>query len=188
MTNQQKNRANARNAKNSTGPRSQAGKARSSRNALRHGLNARPTVDLVTRYLDLILEQRSPDLNKLTANSTFQAAYALAEAEARLDRVRTFEERFLRDYRSGADLASYLTRIENSVTITRRSIDGCSGEVEELLLQRHGLVQYEEEHTECVKVLSVGEYMRVLGRYRSEAESRRRTALRRYIRELEEVL
>ena len=46
MTSAEQADANRRNAENSTGPRTVAGKARSSRNALKHGLSARKVVML----------------------------------------------------------------------------------------------------------------------------------------------
>ena len=44
MTSIKRFRANRRNAKKSTGPRTQAGKARSKMNALKHGLDAETVI------------------------------------------------------------------------------------------------------------------------------------------------
>ena len=44
MTTDAQNEANRRNAKKSTGPRSQAGKAVASQNALKHGLTAKRVI------------------------------------------------------------------------------------------------------------------------------------------------
>ena len=44
MTSLQQIEANRRNAQNSTGPRTEAGKQRSSRNAVRHGLTAETVI------------------------------------------------------------------------------------------------------------------------------------------------
>ena len=45
MTSLKQIEANRRNAENSTGPRSEAGKQRSSRNAIRHGLTAETVIE-----------------------------------------------------------------------------------------------------------------------------------------------
>ena len=45
MTSQRKLNANRRNARNSTGPRSERGKARAALNAVTHGLSSRPVLD-----------------------------------------------------------------------------------------------------------------------------------------------
>ena len=45
MTSLKQIEANRRNAENSTGPRSEAGKQRSSRNAVRHGLTAETDIE-----------------------------------------------------------------------------------------------------------------------------------------------
>ena len=45
MTSLKQIEANRRNAENSTGPRSEAGKQRSSRNAVRHGLTAETVIE-----------------------------------------------------------------------------------------------------------------------------------------------
>lgn len=49
MTSALKTVSNRRNAKKSTGPKSEAGKARSALNALRHGLSVQPTFDAATQ-------------------------------------------------------------------------------------------------------------------------------------------
>ena len=49
MTSLKQIEANRRNAKDSTGPRSKAGKQRSSRNAVRHGLTAETVIEPLER-------------------------------------------------------------------------------------------------------------------------------------------
>jgi hypothetical protein len=85
--------SNRRNALLSTGPRSDAGRHRSSLNALRHGLTARivvlPTEDL------LAYQVFSADFFASLAPETFaerQCAQTIVDTQWRLNRVRTIEE------------------------------------------------------------------------------------------------
>lgn len=88
--------ANRRNARQSTGPRTEIGKKTSSLNALRHGLTARvvvlPTEDLAayTRFADEYLVDLAPE--------TFperQCAQTIIDTQWRLNRVRTLEDGML---------------------------------------------------------------------------------------------
>ena len=96
MTSARKVRTNRANARASTGPKTSAGRARSARNALRHGLNV-PIADL---------EVFSPEVERLAeAISGTQPGDAQLErhvrlvAEAQIDmlRVRQARDRFLAD-------------------------------------------------------------------------------------------
>jgi hypothetical protein len=84
MASEQQIAANRRNARNSTGPRSSAGKGRASRNAYRHGLSVGVSAPLAPR-----LEMR---VRKIAGNSddalTLEAAREIALAELDLARVR----------------------------------------------------------------------------------------------------
>lgn len=79
-------RANRRNAKLSTGPKSQAGKARTARNALRHGLavpiSALPVLDAAVERLAQRLAGPRPPEDHL------ENARQLAEAQVDISRVR----------------------------------------------------------------------------------------------------
>jgi hypothetical protein len=88
--------ANRRNAQQSTGPRTEAGKKTSSLNALRHGLTSRivvlPTEDLTAynRFSDEFLVDLAP--------ATFaerQCAQTIIDTQWRLNRVRTIEDGML---------------------------------------------------------------------------------------------
>lgn len=87
--------ANRRNAKKSTGPRTEEGKRRTSRNALRHGLSLRPghpgspaeTVEQFITDLLLVYGHQQKELR--------QVARLLAEADAELARVRHVRREFL---------------------------------------------------------------------------------------------
>jgi hypothetical protein len=88
--------ANRRNARQSTGPRTEIGKKTSSLNALRHGLTSRivvlPTEDLVayTRFSEEFLVDLAPE--------TFaerQYAQTIIDTQWRLNRVRALEDGML---------------------------------------------------------------------------------------------
>jgi hypothetical protein len=88
--------ANRRNAQQSTGPRSEAGKKISSLNALRHGLTARvvvlPSEDLAAygKFSEEFLASLAPE--------TFperQCAQTIIDTQWRLNRVRSLEEGML---------------------------------------------------------------------------------------------
>ena len=86
MTSDRRREANGANATASTGPRSKAGKARSSKNALRHGLN-------VSIWDDVALTGRAKELAARIAGPNPDAerlvrARTIAEAQITLDRVR----------------------------------------------------------------------------------------------------
>lgn len=77
--------ANKRNAQKSKGPKSQAGKKRSSRNAYRHGLSGPPMTDRSeTKFKDLA--------RKFAGNAsdakTLEAAEQVAAADLELQRIR----------------------------------------------------------------------------------------------------
>lgn len=87
MTSEARIRANRRNALKGTGPRTLAGKTRSRRNALRHGLAA-------TKLVDATLTSASRQLAKaLCGNvedrSLFERALLVAESEFVLFRIRS---------------------------------------------------------------------------------------------------
>ena len=96
MATRRQKKANRRNAKRSTGPRTPEGKARSSQNACKHGLFARDTVlpdENPEEFLDLIgtLEQ------ELNAIGGFERRLVchIADAEWRIRRIVRLESGFL---------------------------------------------------------------------------------------------
>jgi hypothetical protein len=80
--------ANRRNAQKSTGPRSVAGRKRSSQNAYRHGLSLRiSTIELETQ-IDILARQIAGD-----ATDTRALAWAKIAAEAELEKQRVSQFR-----------------------------------------------------------------------------------------------
>ena len=91
MTSERKQKANRANARLSTGPKSANGKARSAKNALRHGLNSSVLSDPclaeeVERMAHRIAGERA-------GSELLACARAIAEAQIDLQRVRTYRLR-----------------------------------------------------------------------------------------------
>ena len=77
--------ANRRNARKSTGPRSEPGKKRASQNAFRHGLTVRMTSVEFERQVETLARQIAGDTED---KMTLEFARVAAEAELELVRVR----------------------------------------------------------------------------------------------------
>lgn len=87
MTSPQQSAANRANAQKSTGPRSQAGKARSARNALKHGLAAPVALDSAIAGHIMSLA-RSVVGDQADDSPMWIYAQQIAEAELDLARIR----------------------------------------------------------------------------------------------------
>lgn len=75
-------------SRRATGPKTAAGKAVSSQNARRHGLNAPPDEDLVTAWLNVILNSGGDTMEEANADyPRREAALRLAIAEAHYHRA-----------------------------------------------------------------------------------------------------
>ncbi len=79
--------ANRANAQKSTGPKTAAGRARSSRNALRHGLSAQLPPDPASEAQIEALTQAI--IGDSTTPEAFEAAREIAEAHVELMRIRS---------------------------------------------------------------------------------------------------
>lgn len=110
MVSARKIEANRANAQASTGPKTARGKARSARNALRHGLSLSVWADP-----NLAKEVRALAL-KLAANQSIevlQDALLVAETQIELNRIRRARRNLLRQHRGGLNRASG-EMVENS--------------------------------------------------------------------------
>jgi hypothetical protein len=181
MATERQRAANRQNASKSTGPKSEGGKRRSSQNARRHGLTTPPSVDRVRFHLRLILGDAAAELAPLTADPYLQAARTLAEAEARLEKVRAAEDGFLLAQEEGRHLDDHLKRVSEVICREWREVKGVSEGVSRLILASRGDVPYRETRKVTVSWESVAARLRTLLRYRREAEVRRQKALRNWI-------
>ena len=87
MATEKQIRANRENAKKSTGPRTAAGRARSSRNALRHGLSLPVTLDAETsaksdRIRQILVAEEDDEAKRMAALEFTQAQLDLLRIRA----------------------------------------------------------------------------------------------------------
>jgi len=148
--------------RNATGPKTAAGKAVSSQNARRHGLNAPPEEYLVTAWFNLILNNGEDALEEPNAGDPRrEAALRLAIAEARyrsaLHKVDTHDT----DPNSAQQVANKL------YADVRFVLDGLPERVAEF-----GLQQVEK------LLVEAGRERRLYRRYLGEARAERRKALK----------
>ena len=96
MTTNAQIKANGKNAKKSTGPRSEEGKARSAKNALKHGLLARDTVLPGEDPADFDRQLSALEADIQPANSLeFELVRQIADAQWRMHRLTRLEGGFL---------------------------------------------------------------------------------------------
>ena len=181
MTSDRRNAANRANARKSTGPRSAEGKRRVSRNARRHGLTTQLDYAVVKSWIEAILDD--PKLHGVEmGHDALGLVASLAEAEARLERVRRAEFRFLEDYHALGRAADHLEKR----VVTKRVRTVYKGPP---LMSSHGKsknARYElvsEHRTVTVKIRqkSYATELRRLFRYHREAECARQRALKAWI-------
>jgi hypothetical protein len=180
MTTNRQLAANRANARRSTGPKTAAGKVRSAGNSRRHGLTAPPDADALRAWYRLILADPSASLDPLERDPRQRAAHDLADAEARLQRVRLAEEQYFRNPEgdfSRAELDMIETR---DILLDGAEHFGWDKEGRRLL----GRVSKMLQRWTVRRQKSQKHRGRLLARYRGVAEARRRTALRRWITEI----
>jgi hypothetical protein len=107
--------ANRRNARKSTGPKTAAGKAASSRNALTHGLTASIADAEVRAYYEIIRETVPLEGRGIDAARAELRALELATAEARPARARRAEVNTLSEGDSAARLLPGIESVDDCV-------------------------------------------------------------------------
>ena len=156
------------------GPKTAAGKAMSSQNARRHGLNAPPEEDQVTAWFNLILNNGEDALEEFNADDLRrEAALRLAIAEARYHRALHKVDTHDTEPNSAQQVANKL------YADIRFVLDGLSEKVADgpadpfdLEYAGFGLRQVEK----CL--VEVGRERRLYKRYLGEARAQRKKALK----------
>ncbi|MBF9057969.1 hypothetical protein HKCCSP123_02120 [Rhodobacterales bacterium HKCCSP123] len=169
---------NLANAQKSTGPRSMEGKARSARNAMRHGAMASPPEEVVVRWLAIILNRPNLAMEDLDFSMPpMRGALTLAQAEAR--HVQAVGA--LQDFEAGeADPSSKLLEdlaFQETLLQLCQAGDG-----------DRGLLRLAEDlYAKCLnriedEIASGGKRHRMLKRYVRETRTKRKAALRAWLR------
>jgi hypothetical protein len=122
-----KQEANQRNARKSTGPRSPDGRARASRNALKHGLAAASRDPGHARTVDELVQDL---LNELEISQEYSPELlAIVEAEIDLLRARSIRASLLRDLlnqskgdATGDSVATLLDQLSRADRYERRAL------------------------------------------------------------------
>ena len=179
MTSDRQRRANAANARKSTGPRTARGRAVSSKNARTHGLTVPPPWDDVTRYYRTIMRDTTAFPDPADRDPVMSAALALAEAEAHLARCVEAERRNLLRMAERAGNGAHVD-FEGMLSRVGEKLDDL--DVLEAMLARveepwmiEGLKILIQAHPD--RPAALHRRIRTLRRYRREAEARRRKAL-----------
>lgn len=187
MATQAQIEANRRNAQKSTGPNTRLGKATSTFNARKHGLNAWLDAASVTGWFRIILDDAAAYANPSDNSESSRAARWLAEAEARLEQVWREEEAFLLDPDPGGVDAENVKGIEDDIEMMHDiAYDLMGGWNGSGGMDREGLkiVERLEKFNIRQKINAANrrtKQTRLLSRYRAEAEAQRNKALKHWI-------
>ena len=181
MTSERQKRANAANAAKSTGPRTAEGRARSAGNARKHGLNSAPPWDDISPYLTLITG--SAHIDPLTQDALSRAARDLAEAEARLARSLMAERRHVVHM---AEIAA-----QQPPSVAEKTAQAAKETEGSVALTEWQRARFSDAAVAKVKKVrpppdpnrpaALRQTLKLLMRYRKEAEAHRRKALRRWL-------
>lgn len=166
MTSKAQRSANRRNAKKSTGPKTNKGKAASSANARKHGLTTAPEHRLAQNWYRVILNDITAIPSSLKQNAREEAAYILAQTEARLDRIRRVEEnmhlKISSQTLSDPEHFGFPEDVVKSLNSDTRSMLRLATQAS----KAQGAIRKDQIH--------------LLARYRREAEAAQRDAFRRW--------
>jgi hypothetical protein len=156
-----------------TGPKTAAGKAVSSQNAYRHGLNAPPEEYLVTAWFNLILNNGEDALEEPNASDPRrEAALRLAIAEARYHRALHKGDTHDREPNSAQQVAIKL------LADVRLVLDGMPRKISEGPADPFDLEYAEFGVRQLEKLMvEVGRERRLYRRYLGEARAQRKKAL-----------
>ena len=158
---------------NATGPRTPEGKAMSSQNARRHGLNAPPDEELVSTWFNVILNNCGDDHEEPSARDPRrEAALRLAIAEARYHRALHKVDTHDREPNSAQQVANKL------LADVRLVLDGMPRKISEGPADPFDL-EYTEFGVRQLErlMVEVGRERRLYRRYLGEARTQRKKAL-----------
>ncbi len=170
--------ANRRNAKKSTGPRSKSGRQRTSRNAYRHGLAARPILNAVATKQVEELTRKILGSNRDALTREF--ARSAAEATLDLARVRRMKiplfERFAGEpIRNARELPSPGREAQPAVNAAVQQQASALGD--QVLLSAGTRSHYKRDQKSDAIFQTLAE-LHVLERYERRISSRRDRAIR----------
>jgi hypothetical protein len=133
-------KTNRANSKNSTGPKTEAGKQRSSRNALRHGLTAQ-TVVMPSEDLELYESHKKSFHDDHSPKGSLESnlVQALADATWRLNRVAALEANLLavsaNDVQDSMALIAFLERQAKAIAALSLHSQRLSRQIEKTAAQ-----------------------------------------------------
>ena len=160
--------------RNAKGPKTASGKAVSSQNARRHGLNAPPEEYLVTAWFNVILNNAGGDQEEPSAaDPRREAALRLAIAEARYHRALHKVDTHESEPRSAQQLAMKLRQeIWDVLAVMPKKIADGPPDPHALAYANFAIKQLEELFAQ------ISRERRLYRRYLGEARAQRKKALR----------
>lgn len=182
MTSSKQIKSNAANAQKSTGPKTPTGKSNSSQNATSHGLNSPPPWDEVTHWYRAILDDAEAVPDFMTMSERSRLALRLAETEAQLRRTEKAERNYLKRAFERAGDGKYVTLKDlissgnldlSNIDVLKYILENTKDSDEVAIL--NVLIKESSEHVSLLRKKAV-----TFSRYRRQAESRRRKAIRNW--------